>query len=195
MFKVQKKLQRQKKRQRLKERQSRDQPTRKTISSTDSKSSDYSWYQDVLADKTLICLSSEGLCHQLTVTDSHTDNHLTETESQKRMVRGLSEGSEGDWSPIWRTTLSIKFTLQRFRKFTTDKCILGSVHGFYYIDHRVYGEDNCLISHIWEGSQLVLWRRHIPENGDGRRLNWKWAIRWGSSILETERIRMAWVIQ
>jgi len=148
MSKMKKKC-KEKKEQRLKERQSRDHQTRRTISSTYSKSSDDSWYQDVLADETLICLSSEGLCHYRMVTDSHTHNHLTETESQKSMASGLPEGSEGNWNPIWRTTLSIKFTLQSLRKFSTNKYIFVPVDGFCYIDCRAYGEDYCLIFHFW----------------------------------------------
>jgi len=89
----------------------------------------------------------------------------------------------------------IKFTLQRLRKFTTNQNILGSVNGFCYIDRRAYVEDNALICHIWEGRQLFLWRRHIPGKGDVGRLKWKWARRWGSTILETKRIRMALRIQ
>ena len=41
------------------------------------------------------------------MTDVDTANHWTEPDSQKRRVRGMPEGSEGDWSLICRTTDSL----------------------------------------------------------------------------------------
>lgn len=42
--------------------------------------------------------------------------------------------------------------------------------GVCYIDSRKYGEKNCLICHLWDGRQMVLWKLDIPEKGDARGL-------------------------
>jgi hypothetical protein len=86
--------------QRLKERPSRDCPTWGSIPHADIKPRYYCGYQEELADRSLILLSSERFCHILTNTDADACSQPSEYRDPNGEVRGRIEGAEGVLSGI-----------------------------------------------------------------------------------------------
>ena len=77
-----------------------------SIPSADTKHWHYCWCQKVLADRSLVWLSSERLYQHLTNTDADIANYQTEPMDPNGRVRGRIEGAEGNCNPIGRTTVS-----------------------------------------------------------------------------------------
>lgn len=90
---------------RQKERPCIDLPNLGYILYTSTKYWQYYWCHIVLADRSLMWLSSETLNGQLTQTDPDTANNWTEVWDPCGRVRELTEGAKRDCNPIDKTTV------------------------------------------------------------------------------------------
>jgi hypothetical protein len=101
-------------------------------------------------------MSSERLCQNMTKTDTLAANHWTESRDPNGRVRGRTEGDEGDYDPLGRTTVSTNRTApQRCQRLN-------------HQPKRIYmGQSMAPATYRqWEGRCLVLWRFDAPEKGD-----------------------------
>ena len=116
----------------------------------------------MLADRSLVLLSSERLFQDLTKTNADKVNHWTEPENSNGRVKGSAVGVEEDCNPTGRTTVSTNQIPQSFQGLSHQpNNLYGPVH-----DSTTYVAENCLIWYQWEGRHLVLWRLDAPEKRD-----------------------------
>ena len=126
----------------------------------------------MLADRTLVWLSSERFCQHLA--------KWTEPGDPSRRVRGKAEGIEWDCNPIGGTTVSINSTPQISQGLNQNP---KSIYVPSMTPATCIVEDS-LVWLQWEGSRLFLWRPDASEKGDARGVRQEWVGGWGSTLLE-----------
>jgi hypothetical protein len=103
-------------------------------------------------------------------TDTDRANHWTESGNPRGKVRVRTEGAEGDWNPIGKTTVSTN----------PDPWELPGTNQRTYLGWSVpptpihiQQEDYCLVWPQQERMGLILQKLAVPGKGDASRVRWE----------------------
>jgi hypothetical protein len=143
--------------QRLEERPSRDCPTWDSIPITVTKPRHYCRCQEVIADRSLIQLSPERLCQNLTNTEADAlSQPLGWTQGPQWRTWRKDWGAEGVCNPIGRTTIWTNLYPQSSQELKVQPNQRVQLEGPMAI--AAYVAEDGLVGHQLEEKPLVLWR-------------------------------------
>jgi len=158
-----KEIPRQRVKQRLKEQSFRDCPTWGFIAYRDTKPRHYCRCQELLADRSLIQLSSERLCQSLTNTEVNAHSQWAQNAHSQHgdpngRVRDRTERVEEVCNLIGRTTVSANQSTQSSQglNYQPKNMHEGTMAPAAHV------ADNGFVWHQWEKRPLVPWSLDAP---------------------------------